>query len=230
MQNLQLCPPAAMPGTQPQTVSGGGSSNSSSSGGNVRHMFVPPLTPPSSDPGSPGSSMAAAAAHAAASQQQHQNQQQLPRRTTPPPPYQQQQLQQQQQHSQQQGHPLSSICPNIINLHSGSTTSSAAGHLVSPGRTLTALGGQSSNSILANAPANGSATNHSTSNSVQNSSNSRGGNSTSATTPAHLANLIVPTVRTVRYNRRNNPELEKRRIHHCDYVGKCRLGKVSFHQ
>lgn len=229
MQNLQLCPPAAMSGTQPQTVSGGGSSNSSSSGGNVRHMFVPPLTPPSSDPGSPGSSMAAAAAHAAASQQQHQNQQQLPRRTTPPPPYQQQQLQQ-QQHSQQQGHPLSSICPNIINLHSGSTTSSAAGHLVSPGRTLTALGGQSSNSILANAPANGSATNHSTSNSVQNSSNTRGGNSASATTPAHLANLIVPTVRTVRYNRRNNPELEKRRIHHCDYVGKCRLGKVSFHQ
>lgn len=219
-----------MPGTQPQTISGGGSSNSSSSGGNVRHMFVPPLTPPSSDPGSPGSSMAAAAAHAAASQQQHQNQQQLPRRTTPPPPYQQQQQQLQQQHSQQQGHPLSSICPNIINIHSGSTTSSAAGHLVSPGRTLTALGGQSSNSILANAPANGSATNHSTSNSVQNSSNTRGGNSASATTPAHLANLIVPTVRTVRYNRRNNPELEKRRIHHCDYVGKCRLGKVSFHQ
>lgn len=24
----------------------------------------------------------------------------------------------------------------------------------------------------------------------------------------------------IRYNRRNNPELEKRRIHHCDFLGK----------
>lgn len=24
-----------------------------------------------------------------------------------------------------------------------------------------------------------------------------------------------------RYNRRNNPELEKRRIHHCDFLGMC---------
>lgn len=24
----------------------------------------------------------------------------------------------------------------------------------------------------------------------------------------------------MRYNRRNNPELEKRRIHHCDFLGK----------
>lgn len=23
----------------------------------------------------------------------------------------------------------------------------------------------------------------------------------------------------IRYNRRNNPELEKRRIHHCDFLG-----------
>lgn len=37
-----------------------------------------------------------------------------------------------------------------------------------------------------------------------------------ATTPApNTAQTTVP----VRYNRRNNPDLEKRRIHHCDYPG-----------
>lgn len=186
-------------------------------------MFVPPLTPPSSDPGSPGSSMAAAA-HAVAQanqqqqQQQHSHQQQNNRRTTPPPPYQQQQL-------QQQGHPLSSICPNIIALNSSSPTS--VGHLMSPGRSLTTLG-QTNAQLLVNPSANSNtAASNSSSNSNNNSvssssSNTRGGSHTSTSaTPAHLANLIVPAVRTVRYNRRNNPELEKRRIHHCDYVGKC---------
>jgi krueppel-like factor 5 len=29
-----------------------------------------------------------------------------------------------------------------------------------------------------------------------------------------------------KYNRRNNPELEKRRIHHCDFLGEfCSYGK-----
>ncbi|XP_073843414.1 dendritic arbor reduction 1 [Musca autumnalis] len=206
MQNLQLCPPASVPVTQSQT------GNSSSSNSNTRHMFVPPLTPPSSDPGSPGSSMAAAA-HAAANQQQA-------RRSTPPPPY--QQLQQQQQ----QGHPLSSICPQIVNLHSGSTSTPNAGHLLSPGRTLTALG-QSNGTTPSSASAN--TTNHSgTTNASQSNTAPRGGNS-SSTTPAHLANLIVPTVRTVRYNRRNNPELEKRRIHHCDYVGCTKVYTKSSH-
>lgn len=32
---------------------------------------------------------------------------------------------------------------------------------------------------------------------------------------------VVATARTTpKYNRRNNPELEKRRIHHCDFIGK----------
>lgn len=26
---------------------------------------------------------------------------------------------------------------------------------------------------------------------------------------------------SVKYNRRNNPELEKRRVHHCDFIGNC---------
>ncbi|XP_061398439.1 dendritic arbor reduction protein 1 [Musca vetustissima] len=205
MPNLQLCPPASVPVTQSQT---GHSSNSSNS--NARHMFVSPLTPPSSDPGSPGSSMAAAA-HAAANQQQA-------RRSTPPPPYQHLQ--------QQQGHPLSSICPQLVNLNSGSIAATSTGHLLSPGRTLTTLG--HSNSATSSS-ASGSATNHSTpSNTTQNSSATRGGTS-APTTPAHLANLMVPTVRTVRYNRRNNPELEKRRIHHCDYVGCTKVYTKSSH-
>lgn len=36
-------------------------------------------------------------------------------------------------------------------------------------------------------------------------------------------NSVFTTQKTVslhKYNRRNNPELEKRRIHHCDFVGK----------
>lgn len=37
-------------------------------------------------------------------------------------------------------------------------------------------------------------------------------------TPAMPAPRITNT--GSRYNRRNNPELEKRRIHHCDYIGK----------
>lgn len=30
-----------------------------------------------------------------------------------------------------------------------------------------------------------------------------------------------------KYNRRNNPELEKRRIHHCDFMGKLRLSRFT---
>lgn len=32
-----------------------------------------------------------------------------------------------------------------------------------------------------------------------------------------------PYHHTAKYNRRNNPELEKRRIHHCDFIGQCAL-------
>lgn len=31
-----------------------------------------------------------------------------------------------------------------------------------------------------------------------------------------------------RYNRRNNPELEKRRIHHCDFLGNVSISSFSF--
>lgn len=31
----------------------------------------------------------------------------------------------------------------------------------------------------------------------------------------------------IRYNRRNNPELEKRRIHHCDFLGNKQTNKKN---
>lgn len=37
---------------------------------------------------------------------------------------------------------------------------------------------------------------------------------TNSTTASSVKTMLV------RYNRRNNPELEKRRIHHCDFLGK----------
>lgn len=37
--------------------------------------------------------------------------------------------------------------------------------------------------------------------------------------PQRMNNLSSSSVRFVRYNRRNNPELEKRRIHHCEFSG-----------
>lgn len=42
--------------------------------------------------------------------------------------------------------------------------------------------------------------------------------------PQQTAPIAVAAPRlsnsVVKYNRRNNPELEKRRIHHCDFIGK----------
>lgn len=34
---------------------------------------------------------------------------------------------------------------------------------------------------------------------------------------------------SVKYNRRNNPELEKRRIHHCDFIGCSKVYTKSSH-
>ncbi|GLH16002.1 Dendritic arbor reduction protein 1 [Gryllus bimaculatus] len=45
-------------------------------------------------------------------------------------------------------------------------------------------------------------------------------------TPTSAPSTAVPTVK---YNRRNNPELEKRRIHHCDYPGCVKVYTKSSH-
>jgi hypothetical protein len=49
---------------------------------------------------------------------------------------------------------------------------------------------------------------------------------TSTTITTNHSSIILTSsgVKTIvgKYNRRNNPELEKRRIHHCDFIGKLR--------
>ncbi|XP_077153362.1 Krueppel-like factor 5 [Ranitomeya variabilis] len=46
--------------------------------------------------------------------------------------------------------------------------------------------------------------------------------------PATVSMVSVP-VQSVRYNRRNNPDLEKRRIHYCDYPGCTKVYTKSSH-
>lgn len=48
--------------------------------------------------------------------------------------------------------------------------------------------------------------------------NSRSTNSNASSSGANTSTAVRSL--SVRYNRRNNPELEKRRIHHCDFLGK----------
>ena len=48
---------------------------------------------------------------------------------------------------------------------------------------------------------------------------SRLSNSHSQQISQHSTPSTAPTIAQTRYNRRNNPELEKRRIHRCDYPG-----------
>lgn len=76
----------------------------------------------------------------------------------------------------------------------------------------------SSVALITGAPAN-----HTTSGARSNSSNSSSGSNSSShnqcidrvlNNPSNAVKTLV-----VRYNRRNNPELEKRRIHHCDFLG-----------
>lgn len=60
--------------------------------------------------------------------------------------------------------------------------------------------------------------------STRNGSSSRG-SSSKRQSSAHSINSVLSSAGVVkhivgRYNRRNNPELEKRRIHHCDFIGK----------
>lgn len=65
-------------------------------------------------------------------------------------------------------------------------------------------------SNIPNVPANGS------SNSGSSTNNRRNINRVGDNSSLSVKNAVL------RYNRRNNPELEKRRIHHCDFLGKHR--------
>lgn len=54
---------------------------------------------------------------------------------------------------------------------------------------------------------------------------------TSTTITTNHSSIILTSsgVKTIvgKYNRRNNPELEKRRIHHCDFMGECLALRLS---
>lgn len=56
--------------------------------------------------------------------------------------------------------------------------------------------------------------------------------STTTITTTNRSSIILTSsgVKTIvgKYNRRNNPELEKRRIHHCDFMGKFENSQENF--
>ncbi|XP_055373171.1 dendritic arbor reduction protein 1-like [Condylostylus longicornis] len=47
--------------------------------------------------------------------------------------------------------------------------------------------------------------------------------------PESILSIVAKTITRPRYNRRNNPELEKRRIHHCDFIGCTKVYTKSSH-
>lgn len=82
--------------------------------------------------------------------------------------------------------------------------------------------------ILNNGSVNDSNNNLSNSKSENTNSNNRSNKivikktSTTTITTNHSSIILTSSgVKTIvgKYNRRNNPELEKRRIHHCDFLG-----------
>ncbi|XP_053675077.1 dendritic arbor reduction protein 1 [Anopheles nili] len=191
-----------------------------------RLMYVPPLTPPNSDPGSPGNTL-----------------QNAPRRT-PPPPYHQQQQQQQM-----------ALQTNHIHHHSHTTGMQVVGPTVAPplhqqlpqGSSMApnSLAG-SSNALhpLPPMPSSLPTTSVSSGSSGTTGTNgppvsSRSGGSSRGPSSkrqgsAHSINSVLSSVGVVkhivgRYNRRNNPELEKRRIHHCDFIGCTKVYTKSSH-
>ncbi|CAG7828814.1 unnamed protein product [Allacma fusca] len=98
----------------------------------------------------------------------------------------------------------SSSLARISSVSSGPMTSSPTSH------------GRSSETETQNVGSNSSQNNTSGNNSNSINSSDSGSN-----------NLIVPPI--PKYNRRNNPELEKRRIHHCDYPGCTKVYTKSSH-
>lgn len=133
-----------------------------------------------------------------------------PLRRTPPPPY----------HIQQQHHMQNiTIHPTNIGNNQSSPQLSALHQHQAPNPTLT---------ILNNGSVNDSNNNLSSSKSENTNSNNRSNKivikktSTTTITTNHSSIILTSSgVKTIvgKYNRRNNPELEKRRIHHCDFLG-----------
>ncbi|XP_049545474.1 dendritic arbor reduction protein 1-like [Anopheles darlingi] len=180
-----------------------------------RLMYVPPLTPPNSDPGSPGNNL----------------QQQI--RRTPPPPY-----NIQQQHHQAPGH-LSILPHHSQNNISGTRSDDNAPiqpqkgnqHLLDhPDTCQNPL-----NPVGAQTEYVGSHAESATSKvSLPNTNETCRGSSSKRQSSVHSINNVLTNASLVkqivgRYNRRNNPELEKRRVHHCDFIGCIKVYTKSSH-
>ncbi|XP_058458733.1 dendritic arbor reduction protein 1-like isoform X2 [Malaya genurostris] len=193
-----------------------------------RLMYVPPLTPPNSDPGSPGTTLqqiASLSAHLASGSHQPSHLHHHPHPTVSSAsstiPVGSQQL-----HSQlhtNQSHQQPAVPPPAPPPQPPSANHLPTNSIAIPS---IAINSSSSNS-------------GSSSNSNNNSNNSSSSNNTGSTTgrkrsSQHSINSVLSSVGVVkhivgRYNRRNNPELEKRRIHHCDFIGCTKVYTKSSH-
>ncbi len=144
-----------------------------------------------------------------------------PLRRTPPPPY--HIPQQQSQHLMQN----ISIHPTNNSHNQSSPQSLHLNHHPQPSNappSLTILNNGNSNDNNNNNLSSIKSENSSTNNASHNRNNKIIIKKTSTTTITTNHSSIILTssgVKTIvgKYNRRNNPELEKRRIHHCDYIG-----------
>lgn len=140
------------------------------------------------------------------------------RRITPPPPYNHQNQSQQQQH--QQAH--QSNLHAIGSIHSNAVTGSNGVHHHQNQNTSSSLITNNGGASNANHPTNGARSNSSSTSSSASSSNNQSIDRV-LNNPSNAVKTLV-----VRYNRRNNPELEKRRIHHCDFLGEFAIAKFIF--
>lgn len=123
-----------------------------------------------------------------------------PPRRTPPPPYHHQQ--QQQSSASQHSTSHNSLNCSALSIHANNSSNS---HHSNQNVSITTL----SNSINSN--------NNHLNNSSSNNNNNNNNSAVILPNSTSVKSMIV------RYNRRNNPELEKRRIHHCDFLGKSLL-------
>ncbi|XP_055607878.1 Krueppel-like factor 12 [Uranotaenia lowii] len=216
-----------------------------------RLMYVPPLTPPNSDPGSPGTTLQNQSRRTPPPpyhNQQQQHQQQLSIHLAGPngqhPTH---LLHHQPPHPSHPSLTSVSIVPAVgshqsLNAAAVASTPSIAITSAISHHTTSSSGSSSSGSGNSNSSntssSNGSAsngggagTNNNSASATNNNVVSRVGNRKRS---QHSINSVLSSVGVVkhivgRYNRRNNPELEKRRIHHCDFMGCTKVYTKSSH-
>uniref|UniRef100_A0A336LYK9 CSON008131 protein n=1 Tax=Culicoides sonorensis TaxID=179676 RepID=A0A336LYK9_CULSO len=180
-----------------------------------RLMYVPPLTPPNSDPGSPINGM------------------QTSRGRSPPPPYhpsQQQGPPSQPQHNQitQLSHNQLTCTPIPMHTNNGHHPN-GGGQLNHPHP----HSQQQQHHHHHHHPSNHPNQPYSNSNTTSTNNGNNNTSNMSQVNSSHNAISVLSSATVVkavqRYNRRNNPELEKRRIHHCDFMGCTKVYTKSSH-